>query len=119
LKRVLADHNVPARLARSLKAFDIRLADGLGLARVQNGRLLQAAEEFGFDVLLTGDQSLKYEQNMAGRKIGVVAMSDNHWNIVKDHVSVISDAVEAVQPGQILPVYCGKFIPRRFRKPDA
>jgi hypothetical protein len=84
----------------------------MGLAQVQNGRLLQAAEEFGFDVLLTGDQSLKHEQKMAGRKIGVVAMSDKNWKIVKDYVTGVSDAVETVQPGQVLPVYCGRFIPR-------
>jgi hypothetical protein len=119
LKRVLADHNVPARLARSLKAFDLRLADGRGLARVQNGRLLRAAEEFGFDVLLTSDQSLKYEQNMAGRKVGVVALSDNHWEIVKDYVPAFPMLSTRCSRAQILPVYCGRFIPRRFRKPDA
>jgi hypothetical protein len=54
---------------------------------------------------------------MAGRKIGIVSMSDNHWNIVKDHVDAIVDAVDAVQPGEIKAVFCGKFVPQRMRKP--
>ncbi len=44
-------------------------------------------------------------------------MSDNHWNIVKEYVPAIIEAVENVRHGEVLPVYCGKFIPRKFRKP--
>jgi hypothetical protein len=39
-------------------------------------------------VLLSGDQTIKYEQSMAGRKIAVVSMSDNYWPIVKDYVAL-------------------------------
>jgi len=58
LRRVLADHSVPAPLARLLKAFDIRSADELVLAAVRNGKLLAAAEAAGFDVLLSGIKRL-------------------------------------------------------------
>ncbi len=55
----------------------------MGRSRTKNGVLLDAAEEAGFEVLLSGDQTIKYEQNMRGRKIGVISMSDKHWPIVK------------------------------------
>ena len=54
LKRVVFDHNVPARLARLLKAFDVKLARDLGWQQLSNGKLFEAVEENGFDILLTG-----------------------------------------------------------------
>jgi hypothetical protein len=117
LRRVLFDHNLPSPLASSLKAFDIKLADEMGWAKFQNGQLLSAAEREGFDVLLSGDQTIKYEQSMAGRKIAVVSMSDNDWPIVKDYVAAIVEAVEAVNPGEIKTVFCGRFVPLKLRKP--
>ncbi len=116
MKRVLLDHNVPSPLAGFLSAYDIKLADEMGWAKFQNGELLRAAEQAGFEVLLSGDQTIKYEQNMAGRTIGVVAMSDNHWNIVKDYIDDIIEAVESVQPGEVNAVFCGRFVPLRMRK---
>jgi hypothetical protein len=113
LKRILFDHNVPSPLASFLRAYDIKLADDMGWAKFQNGQLLSAAEREGFHVLLSGDQTIKYEQSMAGRKIAVVSMSDNHWPIVKDYV----EAVEAAKPGEIKTVFCGKFVPLKLRKP--
>jgi hypothetical protein len=116
--KVLFDHNVPSPLARYLRAHYVKLADEIGWARISNGKLLDAAERSGFNVLLSGDQTIRYEQNMDGRKIGIVQMSDNHWNIVKDYVPAIVEAIEKVAPGQVLSVFCGKFIPRKFRRTE-
>lgn len=60
------------------------------------GLLLGAAEQAGFEVLLSGDQTIKYEQNMSNRRIGMVSMSDNHWPIVRDYVSALAEAIEHV-----------------------
>ncbi len=115
MKRVLADHNVPRPLVRVLTGFHMETAADRGWSELRNGKLLAIAEESGFDVLLTGDQSLRYEQNMADRKISVVAMSDNHWKIVKTYVPAISDVLDQVQPGKVCTVFCGKFVPKKFR----
>ena len=88
----------------------------MGWSRTKNGLLLDAAEQAGFEVLLSGDQTIRYEQNMSDRKIGIVSMSDNHWPIVKDYLLAISEAIERVQPGEIRPVYCGTFVRRRSAK---
>jgi hypothetical protein len=90
----------------------------MGWSRLKNGTLLTAAEQAGFDVLLSSDKTMKYEQNMSGRKIGVVSMSDNHWSLVKPFVADIDRAVHAVKPGEFLPVYCGRFVPAKFRNPS-
>jgi hypothetical protein len=116
LKRVIFDHNVPARLSGLLKAFDIELARNLGWQELHNGKLLRACEESGFDVMPTGDKSMPDEQTMRGRKIGLVCMSANNWNIVRNYVPAIAEAIYKVKPGQVLPVFCGQFKPNKFRK---
>jgi hypothetical protein len=118
LKRVVFDHNVPARLARLLKAFDITLARDRGWDQLSNGKLLEAAESSGYYVLLTGDKSIHEEQNMGHRRIGMVSMSANNWKIVRDYVPEIAEALHKCKPGQVLPVYCGDFLPAKFRKPE-
>jgi hypothetical protein len=94
----------------------VKVADEMGWSRTKNGMLLDAAEQAGFEVLLSGDQTLQYEQNMSGRRIGVVWMSDNHWPIVKDYLRIIAEAIEQVQSGEVRPVYCGLFVPRKSAK---
>jgi hypothetical protein len=74
LKRVLADHNVPAPLLRLLKAVDIKSASSKGWQKLMNGKLLAVAEEAGFEVLLSGDKTIKDELLIGGRKIGMVCM---------------------------------------------
>jgi hypothetical protein len=116
--KVLFDQNVPRPLARHLISHSVKLAKQIGLSDAKNGELLDAAEAAGFDVLLSGDRTIFYEQNMTGRKIALVYMSDNHWPIVKHYVPDIVQAVEQSKPGEIRPVYCGTFAPRKRQKRD-
>ena len=96
----------------------MHFTDEMGWSTLKNGQLLDSAEAAGFDVLLSSDKTIRYEQNMAGRKIGVVSRSDNHWPSVGEYGSDIARAVDDVQPGEVLPVFCGKFVPRKFQKPS-
>lgn len=67
-------------------------------------------------MFLSSDKTIKYEQNMAGRKIGIVSMSDNHWPTVGEYGESIAAAVGEVKPGEVLPVFCGRFVPTKSRK---
>lgn len=116
MRRVLFDQNVPRPLRRFLNGCDVKIANEMGWSQTKNGLLLDAAEQAGFEVLLSGDQTIRYEQNMRNRNIGVVSMSDNHWPIIKNYVPAIAEAIEQVQPGEIRPVYCGTFALRRYPK---
>jgi len=108
--KVLFDHNVPEPLARLLEAHDIKLADEMGWARLKSGALLAHAEQAGFDSLLSGDKTIRHEQNMKGRRIAMVYMSDNHWRIVRGYVPEIQKALDTVRPGEVRAVFCGTFI---------
>jgi hypothetical protein len=116
--RILLDENMPKKLRQSLFAFEVFTTQYAGFGGLKNGELLNAAEAAGFDVLLTGDRSLEYEQNMAGRKIAVVAISAPHWRVVKDHVDRIALAIEGAAPGTFTRVDVGVFV-RRKHMPGA
>ncbi|MGH9609814.1 MAG: hypothetical protein ACRD34_09085 [Bryobacteraceae bacterium] len=71
------------------------------MQNLEDGPLLDAAEECEFDVLVTCDQNIPYQQNFAFRKLAVVVLSTNHWPSLRPFAARIAAAVEFVQPGQI------------------
>jgi hypothetical protein len=84
-----------------------------GWSGLKNGRLLEAAESDGFEVLVTGDQTLRHEQNLNDRKLAVVVLSTVEWKILEGHLPKILAAVDSATPGSIQEVYCGIFTRRK------
>ncbi len=111
--RILLDENMPKKLRQSFSAFEVFTSQYAGFGGLRNGELLSAAESAGFNILLTGDKSLEYEQNIAGRKIAVVAISAPHWRIVKDHINRIALAIDGATPGTFTRVDVDSFARRR------
>jgi hypothetical protein len=111
--KVLFDENIPHDLRRVLSSLDPVTVQYLGWAGLKDGELLNAAEAYGFDVLVTGDKTVQFEQNMKRRTIAVVALSAPHWPLIKDHVGRITHAIVAARPGTLTGVDCGKFVRRR------
>src|SRR5580658_4799249 len=107
--RILFDHGTPSGIAASLSDHDITEAIERGWDRVSNGELLRAAEAAGFDVLLTTDKRIRYQQNLAGRKIAIVVLGNSTWRVVRLHLDRIAQIVDAVEPGS----YGEVFIPYR------
>ena len=75
--RILFDHNVPDPLRHALKGHEVETAYQRGWARLTNGDLLVAAEQAGFEVLITSDREIRYQQNLAGRKLALVLLGTN------------------------------------------
>jgi len=69
---VLFDNNIPRGLAQALKAHTVTEARARNWHLLKNGELLQAAEDAAFDVMVTSDKGIKYQQNLTGRKIALV-----------------------------------------------
>jgi hypothetical protein len=55
----------------------------LGGAELENGELLKAAQDDGFEGMVTGDKNLSYQQNLKGRTLALVVLSTNNWNVIK------------------------------------
>ena len=107
--KVLLDENIPHDLRPHLRHHDTFTAAYLGWAGLKNGQLLDAAEKDEFEVLVTGDLSLVYQGNMAGRKIAIVSLSAIGWPIIEPHVMKIVSAVDNIAPGSFTRVEVGKF----------
>ncbi len=75
-----------------------------GWERVENGDLLTLAEEAGFEVLVTTDKNLSYQQNLRGRGIAVVVLGKGQRGLMKAHISRIVDAVNAATPSSFAEV---------------
>jgi hypothetical protein len=96
---VLFDHSVPAPLSPFLVGHVITEARARGWDTLANGDLLEEAERAGFDVFLTADKNIQYQQNLARRKVAIVVLSTPQWPLVKLHVARIMAAVNAATPG--------------------
>jgi hypothetical protein len=96
---VLFDHGTPRGIARALQGHTVKEAKTQGWDTLSNGELLKAAEGAGFDVLLTTDTNLPYQQNLEGRRLAILILSKNRWSLVRPMVQEIAAAVNAARPG--------------------
>jgi|SRR5579863_3028141 len=115
--RVLLDENIPHGLRGILVEHDVFTVAYLNWTGMKNGKLLNAAEEAGFNVLITSDQSIPYQQNMTGRMLAMVMLSTSDWNLLKFAGPQIAEAIATAQPGSFSRVDCGTFS-RRQPKPE-
>jgi hypothetical protein len=111
--RVLLDENLDHALRKLLGPHDVATVTYMGWAGLKNGELLRAAENDGFDVFLTGDQTLAQEQNLAERRLAVVALSAIQLPIIRENLMKIISAIGTAAPGSFQIVECGSFSRRR------
>jgi len=102
MKRVLLDHCVPRRVRQALAGCEVATAYQRNWSELKNGALLEAAEDGGFDVLVTADKNLRYQQQLAHRRIAIVELPTNSLPALLPRFATISDAVNRVRPGEYL-----------------
>jgi len=97
--RILFDQGVPAPLRFHLGGHVVVTATERGWSTLSNGELLTAAEADGFDVLLTNDKNLAYQQNLSTRTIAIIVLGNSRWPWVEPVAETIAVAVAASAPG--------------------
>jgi predicted nuclease of predicted toxin-antitoxin system len=98
--RILFDKNVPVGVRRLLPGHEVHtFVEMRWHPQLENGELLKTAEAAGFDVMVTSDQNIVYQQNLAGRKLALVVLGSNIWPVVRTHGSTIAAKVNAATPG--------------------
>ena len=102
--KVIFDHNTPDGIAAHLHGHEVKLAREMGWDRLVNGVLLATAEAQGFDVLLTCDSNLQYQQNLSNRRIAIIHLTTNHWPSVSPRCAAILREVNAAKPGSYTTV---------------
>ena len=101
---VLFDQGTPRGLARFLVGHTVKEAKAQGWDRLSNGELLAEAENAGFDVLVTPDKNIRYQQKLLSRKIAVVVLGSAQWPTLRQHADLVLCAVNAATPGSYMDV---------------
>ncbi|MBN8606613.1 MAG: hypothetical protein J0L81_06830 [Caulobacterales bacterium] len=102
--KILFDQGTPAPLRRELGSHQVRTAFECGWPTLTNGELLSAAEAEGFEVLITTDQNLRYQQNLTQRRIAIVVISTTNWRRIQPHAQLVADALEGIAAGAFVEV---------------
>jgi predicted nuclease of predicted toxin-antitoxin system len=104
--RVLLDEQLPRRLARELTGHDVRTVQQVGWSGLKNGELLRRAADEGFEVFLTADQNLQFQQNLSRARLGVVVLVVSSTTL-EDFLPLVPRALEAISnslAGQVIRV---------------
>ena len=102
--RVLFDQATPVPIRRFLIGHTVRTAAQEHWDTLKNGELLTVAEHAGFEVFLTTDKNMRYQQNMTGRTIAVVVIGAQQWPALPPHVARVVATVNAATPGSFTEV---------------
>src|SRR5882762_5043750 len=97
--RIIFDQGTPVPIRSYLELHTVRTAAQQGWDRLTNGELLKAAESAGFDLLLSTDKNIRYQQNLQHRKIAIVVLGKARWRLIKPLLAYVVAAVNAAQPG--------------------
>ena len=102
--RVLFDNGTPRGVAAALREHTVEEARERGWDTLRNGELLDAAEAAGFDVFVTTDRNIPYQQNLTGRRLAVVVLSSGRWRLIKERLAEIAAAVVNTPGGSYVEV---------------
>ena len=95
--RILFDHNTPAPLRHALAQHIVETAYERGWAELTNGKLLAAAQQAEFELLITTDQNIRYQQNLRERTISILVLSTNDWIRIRRVKNEIAAVVSSIQ----------------------
>lgn len=101
---ILFDNGTPRGVAAALSSHIVEEARSRGWDMLRNGELLDAAEAAGFDVFVTTDRNIRYQQNLTGRRIAVVVLGSGRWRLIRNKLLEIAAAVATAAPGSLVEI---------------
>jgi hypothetical protein len=102
--RVLFDQGTPVPLGRFLNSHTVTTVYEKGWSRTRNGDLLRLADQQMFEVFLTTDQNLKYQQNLTDRQIAIVVLPTTSWPVIQKHTAKIAAVLDSIAPGDFIEI---------------
>ena len=102
--RILFDHGTPGPLRNHLPGHSVDRSAERGWELLENGKLIRKAEEEGYEIIVTTDQNMRHQQNLAGRKLAVVVLLSTAWPRVQQRTEEIRTAIEDIRPGSFAGV---------------
>jgi hypothetical protein len=104
--KILFDQGTPAPLRHALVGHSVSTAYEMGWATLENGDLLNAADA-SFDVFLTTDQNLRYQQNLGTRRLAILVLPTTSWPKIKLNLPKVVAAIDALRPGDFIELSFG------------
>ena len=98
--KIFFDECVPRPLRKLLPGHEIKTAQEMGWGRLKNGELIAQAEEGLFEVFVTGDQNLKYQQNLKHNRIAMLVLSTNFWPELRENHAKIAAELKEIKQGE-------------------
>ncbi len=102
--RILVDECVPRPIRRALPGHDVLTAQQAGFGGYKNGRLLKAAEDT-FDLLITADKNLHYQQNLTDRKLAILLLSTNDMDLILANRDQILETVNHMKHAEFRELF--------------
>jgi len=99
--KILFDRGTPAPLRRALLGHSVSTAGEMGWNEIDNGKLLSVAE-IEFDVIVTTDQSIGHQQNLAGRRLAILVLPTTNWRQIQIYQREILAALNRLRPGDVI-----------------
>ncbi len=101
---ILFDQATPVPIRAYLHGHTVRTAAQQGWDKLKNGDLLTAAEQAGFDLLLTTDKNLRYQQNLTGRRLAILVLGQQQWPQLRLYVQRVVEAIDAATHGSYMEI---------------
>lgn len=102
--KVLFDQGTPVPLRRHLIEHMVSTAAEKGWSDLDNGDLIEKAEQEGFEVLITTDQNMRHQQNITGRKLAVLVLLTTAWPKIQLKIDDIRESLIGLNPGEFKEV---------------
>lgn len=97
--KILFDQGTPVPLRRHLTGHSVTTAYEQGWSNLSNGELLKAAEEAGYQLFVTTDQNIRYQQNLREHQMAIVVLLSTSWPRISRRVDDISVVIDAMSSG--------------------
>ena len=102
--KILFDQGTPAPLRRHLGDHSVQTASEMGWSDLDNGYLLDKAEGEGYEVLITTDQNMRYQQNLSQRRLAIVVLLSTAWPKIQLRIADIQETLDEIRPGELKEV---------------
>jgi hypothetical protein len=97
--RILFDQGTPVPLRQYLTEHSVTTAYEEGWSNLSNGDLLQSAEDKGYQIFVTTDRNLRYQQNLSDRSIAIVVLLSTSWPKIRTQTEKVCGVINAVELG--------------------
>ena len=102
--KILFDQGTPRPLRGHLQEHSVDTAAERGWSELGNGDLVAAAEQEGYEVLITTDQNMRYQQNLTDRRLAIVVLLSTAWPYIQPQIEEIRTVLDGISPGELREV---------------